>query len=261
MGAFPQNLWVDKLMILSIIVPFYNELSYINRAVRSVHINCINLIDFEIIICNDGPIDNNIVRDAIDLDHIPFVKIISNVNSKGPGGARNTALDVSCGELIAFLDADDFWLPGKVAAQLAAIQAGASFVPTAYRFDTGQTVVQPPMSIDHPLDVFLRRGIGTSTVMISRALMVDLRFKDIRFAQDIDYWYVLASSPHFRYVAVEVCMVEYSTGGSTKNKWVQLQYLHKVLRINNVPWLHHLRVLSSYVLAGVYNHYIKRLFA
>jgi hypothetical protein len=42
---------------------------------------------------------------------------------------------------------------------------------------------------------------------------------------------------------------------------VQLQYLHKVLRINDVPWLQHTRVLTSYVLAGVYNHYIKRLFA
>lgn len=247
------------MIILSVIIPFFKELSLINRAIESVHLNCINLIDFEIIVCNDGQIDNNTVLGAIDPSYIKFVKVISNVNGKGPGGARNTALDTSCGELIAFLDADDFWLPGKFAAQLAAIKSGASFVPTAYRFDTGQTVVQPPGSIDHPLDVFLRRGIGTSTVMISRALLADLRFKDIRFAQDIDYWYALAGSPHFRYAAVEVCLVEYSTGGSTKNKWVQLQYLHKVLRINNVPWLHHLRVLSSYVLVGVYKHFIKRL--
>lgn len=247
-------------MTLSIVIPFYNELALINRAIKSVHLNCIDLIDLEIIVCNDGKIDNNTILDAIDLSYIHFVKVISNVSGKGPGGARNTALDTSCGELIAFLDADDFWLPGKVAAQLAAIQAGASFVPTAYRFDTGQTVVQPPVSIDQPVDVFLRRGIGTSTVMISRALLADLRFKDIRFAQDIDYWYALAGSPHFRYAAVDDCLVEYSTSGSTKNKWEQLQYLHKVLRINDVPWMHYLRVLSSYVLAGVYNHYIKRLF-
>ena len=247
-------------MTLSIIIPFYNEITLINRAIKSVYTNCADIFNFEIIVCNDGSIDNDILYGFIDKPFAPFIKIISNTNSKGPGGARNTALDISCGELIAFLDADDFWLPGKVTHQLAAIQSGASFVSTAYCFDTGQTVVQPPVSIDQPVDVFLRRGIGTSTVMITRALLADLRFKDIRFAQDIDYWYALAGSPHFRYAAVDVCLVEYSTGGSTKNKWVQLQYLHKVLRINDVPWLHHIRVLSSYVLAGVYNHYIKRLF-
>lgn len=247
-------------MFLSVVIPFHSELDLIGRAVASVVDNCFDFVPFEIIISNDGPIEASVILQSIQTDALPFLAVIKNHGPKGPGGARNSALDASTGNFIAFLDADDFWLPGKVNAQLAAIRAGASFVPTAYRFDTGQTVVQPPVTIDQPLDVFLRRGIGTSTVMISRTLLADLRFKDIRFAQDIDFWYALAGSPHFRYAAVDVCLVEYSTGGSTKNKWVQLQYLHKVLRINDVPWLYHLRVLSSYVLAGVYNHYIKRLF-
>lgn len=247
-------------MKLSVVIPFYKELPLIARAVDSVLANAASVDDLEIFICNDGPITEHEIRAQLSAAANAVTAVMPNCHSKGPGGARNTGLDAATGDCIAFLDADDFWLPGKIIAQLAAIQAGASFVPTAYRFDTGQTVVQPPVSIDQPLDVFLRRGVGTSTVMITRALLSDLRFKDIRFAQDIDYWYALAGSPHFRYAAVEVCLVEYSTGGSTKNKWVQLQYLHKVLRINNVPWLHHVRVLSSYVLAGVYNHYIKRLF-
>jgi len=245
---------------VSVIIPFYRELDLISRAIESVLVNIGPETDFEILVCNDGPITEAEIRAQLS-DLANFVThIMTNRYGKGPGGARNTGLDASTGDYIAFLDADDFWLPGKIAAQLAAIQAGASFVSTAYRFDIGQAVVQPPVLIDHPLDVFLRRGIGTSTVMITRTLLADLRFKDIRFAQDIDYWYALAGSSHFRYAAVDVCLAEYSTGGSTKNKWVQLQYLHKVLRINDVPWLHHLRVLSSYVLAGVYNHYIKRLF-
>jgi GT2 family glycosyltransferase len=144
---------------------------------------------------------------------------------------------------------------------MSAIHAGATFVPTAYGFDSTQAEVSPPASIDRAVDIFLRRGIGTSTVMISRILLSDHRFKDIRFAQDIDFWYSLARSSYFRYAAVEACYVVYSTGGSTRNKWVQLQYLHKVLRINDVPWLQNIRVLFSYVLAGIYNHYIKRLFS
>lgn len=246
--------------MLSVIIPFCKEIDLINRAVISV-LKQSAKIEVEILICNDGPHSQTDIMAAIDSSLRDKVSVLTNRYAKGPGGARNTGLDASTGDCIAFLDADDFWLPGKVEAQLSAIRAGATFVATAYRFDKGQAVVQPSATIDQALDVFLRRGIGTSTVMITRGLLGSLRFKDIRFAQDIDYWYALARSPHFRYAAVDTCCVEYSTGGSTKNKWVQLQYLHKVLRINHLPWLPHIRVLSSYVLAGVYNHYIKRLFA
>jgi teichuronic acid biosynthesis glycosyltransferase TuaG len=247
--------------MLSIIIPFFNELDRIGKAVDSVVINCVDVVDYEIIICNDGCISNDKIRSKISSNALGVTKITNNIYEKGPGGARNTGLDASIGECIAFLDADDIWLPGKVMPQMMSIRAGATFVPTAYRFDSAQTIVKPPASIDQALDIFLRRGIGTSTVMISRKLLSNLRFKNIRFAQDIDFWFALAQSPYFRYAAVESCCVEYSTNGSTKNKWVQLQYLHKVLCINDVPWSQHIRVLFSYVLVGVYNHYIKRLFA
>lgn len=246
---------------LSVVIPFYRELPLISRAVESVLANAGQAGNLEVFVCNDGPISEQKIRAQLGKKANEVTTVLANHHCKGPGGARNTGLDASTGDCIAFLDADDFWLPGKVDAQWASIQAGASFVPTAYRFDKGQAVVQPPASIDGSLDVFLRRGIGTSTVMITRTLLADLRFKDIRFAQDIDFWYALARSPCFRYAAVDTCFVEYSTGGSTKNKWEQLQYLRKVLLINNVPLPQQVRVLFSYVLAGIYNHYIKRLFS
>ncbi len=248
-------------MKLSVIIPFYKEIYLIGRAVESVLSNCNSLIEVEIIICNDGDFSADTIRSRIAIAASKSIKIIRNVCAKGPGGARNTGLDASVGDLIAFLDADDVWLPGKVKAQMSAICAGATFVCTAYRFESIGTIVQPPASIDHALEIFLRRGIGTSTVMVSRSLLSDLRFKNLRFAQDIDFWYALARSPHFRYATVEACYVEYSTGGSTRNKWVQLRYLHKVMRINKVPWSRHFRVLFSYVLVGIYNHYIKHLLA
>jgi teichuronic acid biosynthesis glycosyltransferase TuaG len=183
--------------------------------------------------------------------------VLVNSHAKGPGGARNTGLDAVSGDYIAFLDADDMWLPGKVQSQLTAIAKGATFVVTAYRFDAGDAIVLPPQSIGKAADIFLRRGIGTSTVMITRELLGPLRFKDLRFAQDIDYWYALARSPQFHYEAIQNCFVEYSTGGSTKNKWVQLYYLHIVLKINNIAWLSRVRIFLSYIFSGVYNHYIK----
>jgi glycosyltransferase involved in cell wall biosynthesis len=248
-------------MKLSVIIPFHNEIDLIGRAVDSVIANSSPIIDMEVIVCNDGDISEDLIRSKLGAEACKLTKIVQNVYGKGPGGARNTGLNASVGDCIAFLDVDDVWLPGKVNSQMSAIHGGATFVPTAYRLGRVDSVIQPPVSINQPLDIFLRRGIGTSTVMISRELLSDLRFKDIRFAQDIDFWYALARSSHFRYAVVDTCFVEYSTGGSTKNKWVQLQYLHKVLRINDVPCLQHIRVLLSYAFAGIHNHYIKRLFA
>lgn len=104
----------------------------------------------------------------------------------------------------------------------------------------------------------MRRGIGTSTVLVTRDLVGQTRFKDIRFAQDIDFWFTLAKSPEFRYSRVCQELVVYSTSGSTRNKWEQLRYLNKVLDINEIGLMNRTRILISYVIYGIYNHYIKR---
>lgn len=246
-------------MKLSVVIPFYKELPLISRAVDSVLDNSKPFEELEIIICNDGPWSETEIRENLSPVANQVTTVLLNRHPSGPGGARNTGLDACTGDCIAFLDADDFWLPGKVAAQFSSILAGASFVPTAYRLGIGKTVVQPPASIDNAIDIFLKRGIGTSTVMITRELLLDRRFRNIRFAQDIDYWYALAGHLEFRYSPLSTCFVEYSIDGSTKNKWTQLKYLHKVLELNKINFPMRFRILISYVATGIYNHFLRRL--
>lgn len=247
-----------KNTLVSVVIPFLNDLNRLVLSLHSIQSQLCSSIDFEVIICNDGVIPNEDILKKVS-GICSCLKLISNIYLRGPGGARNSALDASSGDVIAFLDADDLWLPRKIEAQLEAVAQGATFVTTAYRFGGERSVIAPPADICAPIDVFLRRGIGTSTVLISRALLGEHRFRDFRFSQDIDFWYALSQSKLFRYRSIETCYVEYSRGGTTKNKLVQLQYFHRVLRANNVPWLHHLWILSSYAAAGVYNHFIKRL--
>ena len=247
-------------MKLSVIIPFYKELNLINRAAISVQENASIIDEVEIIIINDGQFSENQIRQCFSINLNKLITIKQNTYAKGPGGARNTGLDVSKGEIIAFLDADDFWLAGKLEAQMIEISKGATFVTTSYRFDNSDTVIFPPQKIDKPEDVFLRRGIGTSTVMITRMLLDNYRFKEIRFAQDIDFWFKLANDKKFKYKGISKTFVEYNTGGSTKNKFVQIFYLNKVLNLNNVSLFLKIKINLSYILAGIYNHYIKNLF-
>ena len=59
-------------------------------------------------------------------------------------------------------------------------------------------------------------------------------------------------------MGVSEVLVEYNTGGSTKNKWVQLFYLNKVLSLNNISIFTRIRVIINYILTGLYNHYINK---
>jgi glycosyltransferase involved in cell wall biosynthesis len=248
-------------MKLSVIIPFYRELDLIRRSVDSVFKNTESIDEIEILICNDGPIPEADVFARLDTVCHPSTRVIKNIGVKGPGGARNTGLNLSSGEVIAFLDADDYWLPGKIAAQVDALKGGATFIATSYSFENSDVHITPPACITHPLDIFIKRGIGTSTVLMTRELLQSYRFRDIRFAQDIDFWYALSQSPLFKYSRVTRSSVVYSTGGSTRNKFAQLKYLYRVLELNSIPLLPRSRILFSYAAVGAFNHFIKRRIA
>ncbi len=247
-------------MKLSVIIPFYCELELIGRAIESVINNTEDIDGLEILLCNDGHLSDSIIKRRISSAGLAVTRVVKNIGPKGPGGARNTGIEFSTGDIIAFLDADDYWLDGKLSAQIALIRNGSNFVVTAYSFEDGGAVIQPPKLIVGPMDIFLKRGIGTSTVLISRSLLGTHRFKDLRFAQDIDFWFSLAKSKTFKYVSIEHSYVVYSNGGSTKNKWEQFQYLNKVLQLNFVPPILRIRILNGYFMRGIFNHYIRRYF-
>ena len=247
-------------MILSVIIPFHNELKFINRAVNSAIINSDIFKEMEIIIINDGFYNKDEIRSYLHDDFKKSVIITKNIYEKGPGGARNTGLKISKGNIIAFLDADDFWLPGKLKAQLSEIKKGSTFVATSYRFEGSEIIIYPPRNINKPTQVFLQRGIGTSTVVMTKELLENNKFKNIRYGQDIDFWFTLAKSRNFKYSNISGVFVEYNTGGSTKNKWVQLLYLNKILRLNKINILTNIRINLSYIINGIKNHYIKKFF-
>ena len=81
----------------------------------------------------------------------------------------------------------------------------------------------------------------------------------MRFAQDIDFWYLLSKSDQFHYVAIDRVLAVYSTNGSTSNKLEQLIYFNHVLKLNKVGYPLRAQILGHYSVLGVLNHYIPRL--
>lgn len=101
---------------ISVIVPVYNVEKYLPRCLESIRKQ--DFSDLEIICINDGSLDASsaLLELAAQLD--PRVIIINQLNS-GVSAARNRGLETASGEIIMFVDADDFLVPGacKVVTQ------------------------------------------------------------------------------------------------------------------------------------------------
>mgnify|MGYP001146457269 FL=1 len=103
-----------KQHLVSVVIPAYNAELYIKHAIDSIL--CQSHSDLEVIIVNDGSTDNTqaIVMSFTD----PRVRLVNKTNG-GMSSARNAGVDQAKGEYLAFLDADDYWMPDKLEKQIS----------------------------------------------------------------------------------------------------------------------------------------------
>ncbi len=122
--------------LFSVIIPTYNREQFLEIALESVLDQTYQ--DFELIIVNDGSIDNT--SDLIQSYDDKRIKYLYQPNN-GVASARNLGLNFSKGEYIAFLDSDDRWNPQKLQITLNYIK----------RF--------PNISVFHTQEIWYRRGM------------------------------------------------------------------------------------------------------
>lgn len=96
---------------VSCIIPVFNGEAYLGEALESVFTQ--TLLPAEVIVVDDGSTDGT--RDVIDRfgGRIRYVR----QDNRGPAAARNHGIALATGPLLAFLDADDLWLPPKLDRQ------------------------------------------------------------------------------------------------------------------------------------------------
>ena len=102
---------------VSVIIPTWNRVVETERAVQSVFNQTFQ--DLEIIVADDGSTDSTSLRFQDYPD--PRLHYLRLEHSGLPAVARNAALHMAQGELAAFLDSDDEWLPDKLERQLAVL--------------------------------------------------------------------------------------------------------------------------------------------
>lgn len=105
---------------VSVIIPAYNAVEAVEEALASVAAQTYR--DWEVVVADDASTDATAARAS---DTLPDTIVIRADRNLGPAGARNLALARASGELVAFLDVDDLWLPHYLERQVGRFDAEA----------------------------------------------------------------------------------------------------------------------------------------
>jgi glycosyltransferase involved in cell wall biosynthesis len=192
---------------VSVIIPAYRAAHTINRAVDSLFAQ--TRAPDEILVVDDGSTDD--VVPALSR-YGQRVTLIRKSNG-GAASARNLGIERSRGELVAFLDADDYWEPKKLEKQLKILRAHPQVVLVASRYYAqppggDRTGPHPELDDLHGGHVLVLGGpeafelatkVWTTTVLVRRSTLGEHRFvSGLEPAEDRDLWVrLIVSGPVF----------------------------------------------------------------
>lgn len=212
---------MDKNVIpeVSVVMPAYNAEKYISESINSVVSQSFK--NWELIIIDDGSVDQTaaIVKNFCQKDE----RIIYyHQRNKKQGLARNAGIERSRGALIAFLDADDIWLPEKLETMVGELKKSGHDLLFSDTFileeSAGVNSGQLPKTYSVPekqysgydgLKEFLEYNkIPTLTVVLKKEPLVQVgMFNDRSMAEDYEVWLkLLLNGNTFRSVAKPLCI-------------------------------------------------------
>jgi len=184
----------DPVPLVSNIVPCYNAETFLGATLEAVIAQ--TFTDWECVVVDDASRDGSAAVLAQYAERDPRIRPVFQPVNGGAAAARNAGLGVIRGRYLAFLDADDYWLPEKLAKQVAYMrEKGAPIVHTSYRFiDKKGAFLPGGVRASNRVDLrtYMRNTeIGMSTSLLDRGQVGEFSFRDIRLCQDTHLWLVL----------------------------------------------------------------------
>ncbi len=182
---------------ISVIVPTYNSASTLPGAIGSIRSQ--EWPDLEIIVVDDGSSDEtSAVLNGIAASDLRSAR----QPNMGPGAARNRGLEMARGKWVAFLDADDLWLQGKIAAQMELLKEDSSlafcYSDSLRRAQDGAEEVHKARRVADSVfaDLLLGPQFDLPTVIVRRDCFERVgRFEpEFRTGEDWDMWLRLAAN-------------------------------------------------------------------
>ena len=182
---------------VSVIVPAYQASDTITRALVSIAEQTLKPV--EVVVVDDGSIDDTFEIAKAFGPHMNGIRlqVFQSKSNKGAGAARNFAIEKSSGSILAFLDADDEWLPKKLERSLAyLVDSDYSFVAHNYWTGDGDDSIHCDcerrfLEGNDAFVALYRKGyIPSCSVVAPREQVIAAGGFDptLRNAQDFDFW-------------------------------------------------------------------------
>ncbi|UCF78666.1 MAG: glycosyltransferase [Candidatus Eiseniibacteriota bacterium] len=184
---------------VSVIIATFNRGAFLEEAIRSAASQTYK--DREIIVADDGSTDDTLERLS---RYGNGVKVLSLEHTGRPSVVRNAAIAAATGRLLAFLDSDDLWAPGKLETQVRLLDQNPSFVMCYSDADflnhSGKSLGRQSRreklkSGNICGDLLQGNFIPFSTVVVRREVLEDVRRFDERLtmAEDWHLWVKVAA--------------------------------------------------------------------
>jgi glycosyltransferase involved in cell wall biosynthesis len=188
--------------LVSVVIPAFNAAATIIRALESVRAQ--NCPGVEIIVVDDCSADDTVAVVLGNIKLAEWIRVVKMALNGGASAARNAGIRVATGKYLAFLDADDVWLPGKLQKQIALIESDPRIALVSCNSElvspSGQPLKEghrnrPPVEGSEAWKTLLAYNfLPTPTVMTHRQLVNEVGGFDesLVLGEDLDLWIKLA---------------------------------------------------------------------
>jgi glycosyltransferase involved in cell wall biosynthesis len=242
MDRMTENTATDGGPVVSVVIPAYNASDTIAEALDSV-IAQTSAVAIELIVVDDASTDATaeVARAwASDLGQPNFgFRVISLASNTGPAAARNVGIAVARGSWLAFLDADDAWIPLRLEYQLEWLRTHADTAMVSAKVlqeDLPSTHLHKDVALecgcrDLSLEDFVDGNwVATSTVLARRDAVIAAGGFDSRFRgpEDYDLWIRMAVN---RRIVCLDCPLAYHHAGMDGLSGDDRTFLPEVLRV------------------------------
>lgn len=221
----------------SVIIPAYNAAGLVSRAIQSALSQTYPVL--EIIVVDDGSSD---ATAEVAARTGPGVAVIQQKNA-GPAAARNTGAAVAKGDWLAFLDADDAWLPNKLAVQVGETEGERTGVVHARE--------APDVTADYVItfDTLWRRNqlINSATIVRKSAFQQVGGFDEDRSlisVEDYNLWLRLAAAG-WGFRTCPITLIEYTPAPNSLSQ--QLERFARAEMANAAKLARDLNLPSAYL--------------
>lgn len=224
--------------LVLVVIPSYNYAQYLPEAIDSVLAQTYPKI--EVIVVDDGSTDESILTLKQYSSRIRYIR----QKNQGVAAARNRGIHQSVGELIAFLDADDYWLPLKIERQveqfiktpdLGMVHCGVIEVDEATGLEVKRLDGQQGDVADELL--LLQRPVilgGGSGLMAQRAILEEIEGFDTRLSTSADWDLCYRIARKYRVGFVAELLVKYRRHPSNMHRHINAMEQDMFLGFHNV---------------------------